>query len=381
MHQLAAHIPVIGALTAIVVTLLATPWIMRLASVVGAIDRPDARKIHQGAIPRLGGAAVALGIATAFMVQSMVLGGVPDFVAQSLVPVALGSLTVLAIGAFDDIRPLGAAPKFAAQILAAVIAWHGGIEIHRLTVPFTDYPLELGALSLPATILWVVLVTNAWNIIDGMDGLAATLGVVAASIFCLMLIVRGQDAALFFVAPLVGALVGFLPYNLHPARVFLGDSGSYLIGYQLALVSIVTSQKGIASFAIFGPMAILGLPLLDVGIAIFRRILRPEPMDLRARVRGIFRADRGHVHHRALDRGWSQPRALLILSSISGLFGLLGLTLTFWATPRSGGILLIVTVIFVILLYSGSAREVIRASQPPKAIDDSAREEASDKRA
>jgi UDP-GlcNAc:undecaprenyl-phosphate GlcNAc-1-phosphate transferase len=264
----------------------------------------------------------------------------------------LGTAIVIAIGVLDDCYQLSALPKFAVQIAAAYLAWRNGGGFSLITNPFSGESVPLGWLGLPATLFWIVLVTNAWNLIDGLDGLAATLGFIACAIFATLLLMRQQDAALVFVLPLLGALLGFLPHNLNPARIFLGDSGSYLIGHQLALLSIITGQKGIASVAIFGPLAILGLPIIDTFLAIGRRLLRRDSVTFKERLIGIFQADRSHLHHQALDRGWSPGKALVILAGISLAIGLFGLWATFSREPRLGAVLVLIAGLLVYILYS-----------------------------
>lgn len=340
------------AAVAFAVAFLATPWVIKLAWRVGAIDRPGPRKIHAEPMPRFGGVTVFAGCLAGWALLWLNASTFHGALGAFIPGFAIGSLMVFAIGVVDDCHPLPAPPKFAVQIAAAVLAWHNGVAITHVTNPFSGESLALGAFGLPATIFWIVLVTNAWNLIDGLDGLAATLGFIACAIFAALLLMRQQDAALIFAIPLLGALLGFLPHNLNPARVFLGDSGSYLIGHQLALLSIMSGQKGIAGFAIFAPLAILGLPIVDTILAVGRRLLRRDQLSLRDRLAGIFQADRSHLHHQALDRGWSPGKALLILSGISLAIGLFGLWVTFSREPRLGAVLLIIGILLVYILYS-----------------------------
>lgn len=329
-----------------------TPWVARAAHALGAIDLPDARKIHTGAVPRLGGAAVAAAIAVGIAVSiasEQLLQRLDD---GTLIGLLGGALLVFAVGARDDVRRLGALPKLAVQIAAAVLAWHLGIRIEVVTVPWTGEVASLGAWSLPVTLLWIVLVTNAWNLIDGLDGLAATLGLIAAGVFTIILVVRQADHDLALVLPLVGALLGFLPFNWHPARIFLGDSGSYLIGFYLAAISILSGQKGVTSFAIFGPIAILGLPLMDTSLAVLRRLLRSEAGPLEARLRSVLTADREHLHHRALARGWSSSKAVAVLALLAAILGGAGLAMTFVRSPRVAGLAALIAVLLVLMLYS-----------------------------
>lgn len=347
--------PAYAILTAVLaglVAFLTCPWVIKLAWRVGAVDKPGPRKIHAEPIPRLGGIAVFLGCIAGWVLLLIYPRALSTEYAAFIPGFAMGTAMVFAIGILDDCYQLSAVPKFTVQLAAAYLAWHNGGGFTLITNPFSGESIPLGWLGLPATLFWIVLVTNAWNLIDGLDGLAATLGFIACAIFATLLLMRQQDAALIFVLPLLGSLLGFLPHNLNPARIFLGDSGSYLIGHQLALLSIITGQKGITSVAIFGPLAILGLPIIDTFLAIARRLLRRDHVSLKARLVGIFQADRSHLHHQALDRGWSPGKALAILASISFVIGLFGLWATFSREPRLGAALLLIAGLLVYLLYS-----------------------------
>lgn len=347
--------PAYAILTAVIaglVAFLACPWVIKLAWRVGAIDKPGPRKVHAKPIPRFGGVTVFLGCLAGWALLLVYPDALSTEYAAFVPSFALGTIMVFAIGVLDDCYQLSALPKFAMQIAAAYLAWYNGGGFSLITNPFSGESVPLGWLGLPATLFWIVLVTNAWNLIDGLDGLAATLGFIACAIFATLLLMRQQDAALVFVLPLLGALLGFLPHNLNPARIFLGDSGSYLIGHQLALLSIITGQKGIASVAIFGPLAILGLPIIDTFLAIGRRLLRRDSLTLKERLVGVFQADRSHLHHQALDRGWSPGKALAILAGISLAIGLFGLWATFSREPRLGAVLVLIAGLLVYILYS-----------------------------
>ncbi len=341
----------VAGVVAVLVGFFATPMAIRLAVRIGAVDSPDARKLEQEPIPRLGGLAVLAAFGAGLGV-SLLLVDTPSGIRDPLPFFLIGSAFVFAVGALDDRQRLSALPKFAIHVLAALVAWWGGIRFSLLTVPWSGEPLDLGLFSLPATVIWIVLVTNAWNLIDGLDGLAAMLGAIASFIFAVLLTVRHQDAALLLVVPLIGGLLGFLPYNLAPARIYLGDSGSYMIGYQLALISMFTGQKGITGFAVFGPLAIIALPVADTVFAVIRRFFRTDDVTLTERIKGVFQPDRGHIHHRALTHGWSPTKAVMVLTAGSGLIGILGLVTTFANSFRQGGILLMVAAVVVIILYS-----------------------------
>ena len=277
-----------------------TPPVKRFAHKVGAIDVPkDNRRMHKEPIPRLGGLAIFGG----FLCSILVFGQLD----QTMLCVLLGATIIVALGIFDDVLALGAKLKFVVQIIAAAIpVCVGGLQIRLFTNlnPFSDSPFwHLGFLAVPVTIIWIVGITNAVNLIDGLDGLAVGVSSIAS----------------ITMAALTGACIGFMPYNLNPAKIFMGDTGSTFLGYMLATVSIMGLFKFYAVISFAVPFLILGLPIFDTANAIIRRL---------AEGRSPMSPDRGHVHHKLIDMGFNQKQAVAILYAISATLGLTAVVLT-----------------------------------------------------
>jgi UDP-GlcNAc:undecaprenyl-phosphate GlcNAc-1-phosphate transferase len=257
----------------------------------------------------------------------------------------------LVVGLIDDLRGLSFHWKFAAQILAGVYAWNCGFLIEKLTNPFGG-ALDLGWLSLPLTVLWIVGVTNAVNLIDGLDGLAAGIALIITVAVGVLAIVRGDVGLTAASVALAGALSGFLRFNFNPARIFLGDSGSLFLGFVLA-VTTVRGQKGGTAVAILAPLLILGVPLFDTGLAVLRRLYRIGNQGVRTdnalgyMVRNwdhVFRPDRGHIHHRLIDWGMTHRGAVICLYGLGTIFALAALALVVGKSHWLG--LLLVAVLF-----------------------------------
>jgi UDP-GlcNAc:undecaprenyl-phosphate GlcNAc-1-phosphate transferase len=316
---------------AVVISMGLTPWIIRLARLVGAIDVPGDRKIHSKATPRLGGAAVW----TAFVLTvAAACRSFPDlYAAASSFPYrwdALGAalLLVVSLGTWDDIHPLRAGHKLAVQLLIGTLVYAGGARIESVGNPFEAGVLGLGPLAFPVTVLWVVGITNAFNLIDGLDGLASGIAIISSlTIFAVAGL--NQDAVTAALAlAIAGSILGFLPFNFNPARIFLGDSGSLFLGFILSVVSIHSSAKGSTAVSITVPLLALGLPIMDTLLAMIRRMLRSFLGDpaaagsIRRSLRCIFRPDKEHIHHRLLARGIPHRTAVLILYLVSCAFGL-----------------------------------------------------------
>jgi UDP-GlcNAc:undecaprenyl-phosphate GlcNAc-1-phosphate transferase len=270
--------------------------------------------MHDHPIPRLGGLAIFLGF-----VLSVVLFADINKQVQGIL---LGAIVIVVVGAVDDIVPLKAWLKFLIQIAAAGIAVAHGVVIEVISNPnifsATEY-LELGRLSIPITILWIVAITNSVNLIDGLDGLAVGVSAIASITMLVIAIVVSDSNVAIIMAALAGACIGFMPYNINPAKIFMGDTGALLLGYVLSTVSVMGLFKfyAIISFAV--PFLVVGLPLFDTAFAFCRRILTGKnPMS----------PDRGHVHHRLIDMGLSQKQAVAVLYSISAVLGLAAVVIT-----------------------------------------------------
>ena len=302
-------------LCAFAVSFLMCPLVKSFAYKIGAIDVPkDNRRMHKKPVPRLGGLAIFLGF-----IVSMLLFVKVDHQLQGIL---LGASIIVVLGVVDDMSPLRAYFKFCVQIFAALVAVFHGVVIQTLSNPnvFAESPYwDLGWLSIPITVLWIVGITNAVNLIDGLDGLACGVSTISAiSMLVIALLVSESDVALVMDA-LVGACLGFMPYNKNPAKMFMGDTGSTFLGYILATISIQGLFKyyAIVSFAV--PFLILGLPMFDTLFAIIRRLAHGQnPMA----------PDRGHIHHRLIDMGLNQKQAVAALYVISSILGLSAVMLT-----------------------------------------------------
>ncbi len=304
-------------LLAFSVSIALTPLVRKLAFKYDAVARPNHRTIHKELMPRLGGVAVFI----AFLVGIMLIIFFTDekFAAlrrETLVFLFAGSI-ILALGIYDDIKGANSNQKFVVQLISAAIVILFGYKITAVVNPF-GAPISLGIFSIPFTLLWIVGITNAINLIDGLDGLAAGISLGAAIVMVAISLWFGNLLSAFPALILAGAIGGFLIYNFNPAKIFLGDSGSLLIGFLLACFSINGTFRNNDAIAIYIPIVVLGVPVLDTILAIARRI--------RKRIH-LFQADKEHIHHRLLNLGISHKNVVLLLYGVSYSWGVIALAI------------------------------------------------------
>jgi UDP-GlcNAc:undecaprenyl-phosphate GlcNAc-1-phosphate transferase len=303
------------------VALILTPVVARLAVSMGWMDRPDGRrKLHRRPVPAVGGVAVVMGfcVAAAFL-QSFERVLFPDLTHfRGLTePLLVAAVAISAIGLLDDARGVRPLTKLAVQAAAGVFIYHRGFEVSQISNPF-GAPIELGAFALPVTLVWLVGMSNAFNLIDGMDGLAAGVALVSTVGLLAAAAVNGRWEVVLAAGALAGGLAGFLPYNFNPARVFLGDCGALPVGFMLAAIAVRGSMKASAAVAVAVPLLAMALPMADVGLAVVRRFMRRKR---------IFQGDRDHIHHRLVDMGLTPRRAVMTLYGVAALFTALGLAI------------------------------------------------------
>ncbi len=321
--------------SAFAITLVTTPLAKKISIKMGAIDIPKDRGMHKKPMPRMGGIAIVLG----FMITVLVLYRFnPEMNVQQFAGFVIGSGIIVVLGVIDDIKNLRARLKFCVQIAAALIVIYSGTKINVVMWPMTTY---LQTLSVPITLIWIVGVTNAVNLIDGLDGLAAGVSSIAALCLMILCMMTGSTTAVMLTASLAGACLGFLPRNFNPAEIFMGDTGSTFLGFVLAVTSILGVFKGYAILALIVSMLCLGLPVFDTIFAMLRRMAKHQP---------IMKADRGHLHHRLIDRGFSQRQAVLILYGISLLCGLLAIFISF-KDSRTAVVVVLTVIVLSFLIY------------------------------
>lgn len=346
----------IAFLVAGIVAFATTPLVKKFAYVIGAVDVPkDNRRMHKTPIPRLGGLAIFFG----FLIAILLFGSMDRVMASILI----GALIIVTLGIFDDILRLQSWIKFIVQCAAACVpVLYGGLRIEFFT-SFNLFSgerfLYLGYLSIPITIIWIVGMTNAVNFIDGLDGLAAGVSTIASlSLLAVSCITQNSYVAIVM-ACLTGACVGFLPYNLNPAKIFMGDTGALFLGFILATMSIQGLFKFYAVISFAVPFLILGLPLFDMIVSVLRRVLSGKsPMA----------ADREHIHHKLIDMGFNQKQAVAILYGITIILGLIAVVLALYGASAALlvllGLLVIGVIVFKVLLRPKAPDASEGAAQP-----------------
>jgi len=320
-------------LLAFACSLLFTPVVEAVARKLGALDLPGGRKVHDHPIPRLGGFSIFVTFNLILVIASQIdfFFFPTDFLKEiNFLWLTVASVIMLGVGAVDDFRRIPSSIKFFSQIIAGLIVALACVKIQVITLPFGT--IDLGIWSIPVTILWVVAITNAINLLDGLDGLAAgTSFIVCLAMFGISLLNQNIGIALCS-AILAGSIIGFLKYNFYPASIFLGDSGAYFLGFILSVLPLLGGLKGTATFAILIPILALGLPIIDTGLSMVRRLLRSlhimEIDEEKNEIKfffldgfSMFRADRDHIHHRLLRMGFTQRKAVILLYAISLILG------------------------------------------------------------
>lgn len=322
----------IAFLIAFIVAFMTTPYTIRIAEKVGAVDIPkDKRRMHHHTMPKFGGPAVILGflVSVTYLLAIMHIEGSIDLFSdenyiKKLLGILLGIIIIAITGVVDDIKTIKPLTKLFGQVFAAIVVVYFGVRIEHISIPFITETLKLSntAISSLITVIWIVGITNAINLTDGLDGLSS--GITLISCISLLIIFALNSSpiiAIILITALIGALLGFLPFNFAPAKTFIGDTGSNFLGYMLAIISILGVAKTYTLAVIVLPVIVLGLPIIDVIFAIIRRLIKGKS------IKAIFQADKGHLHHKLVARGFSQKQAVLILYGISAACGMFAIIL------------------------------------------------------
>lgn len=316
------------AFAAALVAFAATPLARALAVRIGALDQPGPRRIHAEPVPRLGGLAIAAAVLVVAWAARLLPGPASLLDPHPLLGLTCAAIPVLALGIVDDLRHASPWVKLAVQTCAALTLTLFGYGVPVLTNPFGP-SIASGVLNVPLTVLWVLVVTNAINLIDGLDGLASGVVMIAGAALWLVARSHADFYVMFFAALLIGACAGFLRWNFPPAKVFMGDTGSQFLGLTLSALSLLENRKGTAAVTLLFPLVAMGVPLADSAIAFVRRLMHRQP---------VFRGDTGHIHHRLLSLGLSHRGALFALWGLGLFCGVIAVLLSM--LPRTYAVLL-----------------------------------------
>lgn len=309
---------------------MATPYTIKIANKIGAVDVPkDQRRMRKKAMPKFGGPAVIAGflVATIYLLITMSIEGNinlfdVDNYGVKLIGLLLAIIVLEVVCIRDDIKPIKPKTKLFGQLLAAIIVVAFGIKIEHIEIPFL-YNVGLNEVfSIILTIGWIVGVTNAINLIDGLDGLSSGIAMISSISLLVIFALNGSPLiAIILAATLAGAIIGFLPFNFSPAKTFIGDTGANFLGFSLSVISILGMAKTYTAAIIVLPVIILGLPIFDTLSAIIRRLIKGKSL------KAIFEADKGHLHHRIVAKGFTQKKAVLILYGITAVCGICAIVL------------------------------------------------------
>ena len=321
---------VIAFLLAFITTFVATPYTIKLATKLGAVDTPkDARRINKVTMPRLGGLAVIIGFCVSVFYllvvtkieKTSITYGINQYYTK-LIGFFIGMIIIGITCFLDDVKGMPALVKLAAQTLAAIVCVKFGLIIEHIDIPFLD-TLGLNQTFLVIlTVGWIVGITNAINLIDGLDGLSSGVTLIACLSLAIIFALNGSPIiSIILITALAGSLTGFLPFNFNPAKTFIGDTGSNFLGYSLAVISILGVAKTYTLLVIIAPLIVLALPVIDTIWAIIRRVIKGKSL------KAIFEPDAGHLHHKILKKGYTQQQAVFILYGISSTLGMFAIIL------------------------------------------------------
>src|SRR5712691_751838 len=358
VHTLADHLEVVlGALLAAAIVVLMTPAVGGMARLLGAVDRPEGRRLNRSTVPRLGGLALFFGIfvpALAFLDLSREARGL-----------LLGAAVATTVGAIDDFRGLRWWEKLGGQVVAAAIPVGSGIWVHRFTFPILGIHSLPDWVGMPLSVLWIVAIMNMVNFLDGLDGLAAGVSAISAFTFTLIALSlpRPEIQAALLSAIVLGASFGFLRHNVYPARIFMGDSGAMLLGFVLAVIPLQGLLKTASIVTLFFPLLVLAVPILDTSFVVAKRLKYRQP---------VYRADQTHLHFRFLRRGFSQRRATVYIWLWCGTLAATALALRFvrphqhgvWHPWRTLIVAVIATVALAASVYMIYLLEIVKLANP-----------------
>ena len=319
----------IAFLIAFMTAFMATPHTIKLAKKVGAVDTPqDARRINKITMPRLGGLAVIAGFFVSIIYLLIVMTVenkidlYQDGYIDKIIGFVLGALIIGITCFIDDVKGVPALIKLIAQIIAALVVINFGIRIDNLDIPFINLDNATPLFYTILTLFWIVGITNAMNLIDGLDGLSTGVSLISClSLLIIFSLNASPIISIVLITALGGALCGFLPYNFNPAKTFIGDTGSNFLGYCLSIISILGIAKTYTAIVIVAPIMVLALPIFDTVFAIIRRIIHGKSL------KAIIEPDAGHLHHQMLKKGFTQKQAVLILYGLSAIFGMFAIIL------------------------------------------------------
>jgi UDP-GlcNAc:undecaprenyl-phosphate GlcNAc-1-phosphate transferase len=332
---------VTGVLVSLLVGVALLPLLIRLAHKHGLLDYPAGHKRHKLPVPVLGGIGLFLAVWSAVLVANLIFPEMFTEVRGSLIYIFLGALMIFLTGMSDDLRPLSAWVKLLAQVAAGLVLYMGGLAIDPISVPFHG-SVSIGGVSVIITLVWVVGLTNSINLIDGLDGLASGVSLIGAITLALVGGLLGLSDVLIFAYALAGFLTVFLYYNRYPARIFLGDSGSLQIGYYFAVISLLVPIKSFTAVALYVPLLVLGMPLLETGVSFSRRLVAGK---------SVLSADRRHIFHYLALAGLKRRQIVWIFYALSLVFGLFALAMFYWNRLLVFGLLVLFMVVIFVTFF------------------------------
>jgi len=343
----------IGFAAACLIALLMTPLVKKFAFWVGAVDAPNHRKVHTRIMPRLGGLAIFIAFVGAFFIIAPAIDSLNSEVALGLL---VGGAIIVLVGALDDRFDLSPKVKLLGQVIAACVVVYSGVVIDLVNVPFGDTTISLTWLAVPLTIFWIVGVTNAINLIDGLDGLSAGVSGIATTTILILALMMGNITVVLLSVILLGSIAGFLFYNFHPAKIFMGDSGALFLGFSLATLSILGFKQATV-LSLLVPIMILGVPLSDTFFAILRRWVNNLP---------ISKPDKSHLHHCLLQLGFSHRLTVLIIYGVASIFGVSAVLLSYMSEQEAiWGMVLLIVILIAVLVLGAEAIGIISQTKKP----------------